>query len=263
MVVPVTVISLGLFMVHKHAEPVDDCPCFEDAIAFIAVIMGVSIGRWHEETYSLSASSGFFKSRTPGWDSPLSLTSLGFYTWFSFASLKMMVGVLIIFGWRIMAKWVMHTVLPPLFRTLATLVSLPHRRFYTPATDYQGSVPEGEDGRARLLYPIPSVVDIPGMMHGHRVGNGNSSGVEVIATGANLLPRYSETGARRGGGLATESSRFRGDEEESEKRVMVHEEKEDEEKLVKKHYDADGEFSLELRRSRRLCSPSGLFPFHS
>ncbi len=40
---------------------------------------------------------------------------------------------------------------------------------------------------------IPSVIDIPGMMHGHRARNGNSS-VEVITTGANLLPRYSETG---------------------------------------------------------------------
>ncbi len=47
------------------------------------------------------------------WDSPFSLTSLGFYTWFS---LKMIVGVLILFG-----KRVMHTVLPPLFRTLATV----------------------------------------------------------------------------------------------------------------------------------------------
>ncbi|SRR5258707_15696746 len=28
--------------------------------------------------------------------------------------------------------------------------SLPHRRFYTPVTDYQRSVPEGEDGRAEF-----------------------------------------------------------------------------------------------------------------
>ncbi|KAF8325770.1 phosphatidic acid phosphatase type 2/haloperoxidase [Cantharellus anzutake] len=242
-IVPFVIISLGLFMVHQHAEPVDDCPCFEDAIAFIAVVIGVSIGHWHEETYSLSATSGFFKSRTPGWDTPFSLSSLGFYVWLSFASLKMIVGVMIIFGWRILAKWVMHTVLPPLFRLLATLVELPRRRFYTPATDYKGSVPEEGVG---LFYPIPSVIDIPGMIHG--------DGVEVVATGANLLPRYSEGGiALRGGGGGGGGGSSRSgtaavgkgnggthtNTNSGGQRTMVREEKEDEDKVAKKHYDAD------------------------
>jgi Helicase associated domain (HA2) len=27
-------------MVNQHRQPVDDCPCFEDAIAFVSVVMG-------------------------------------------------------------------------------------------------------------------------------------------------------------------------------------------------------------------------------
>jgi len=33
--------------VHFHPQPVDDCPCFEDAIAFVSVILGGFVARWH------------------------------------------------------------------------------------------------------------------------------------------------------------------------------------------------------------------------
>ena len=62
--------------------------------------------------------------------------------------------------------------LPPIFRLLAHAFTLPHRRFYTPATDYTSVPPE------KGLYPIPSVIDLPSMMEmemdagasGHRFG---------------------------------------------------------------------------------------------
>ena len=44
--VPATLIPLCLLVVHKHPQPVDDCPCFEDAIAFISVVLGSLIARW-------------------------------------------------------------------------------------------------------------------------------------------------------------------------------------------------------------------------
>ena len=37
-------------------------------------------------------------------------------------------------------------------------MTLPHRRFYTPATDYKRVPPE------KGLHPIPSVLDLPGML---------------------------------------------------------------------------------------------------
>lgn len=51
--VPLFTIPAGLLMVSVHPQPLDDCPCFEDAIAFIAVAMGVTIGRWTNIKYSL------------------------------------------------------------------------------------------------------------------------------------------------------------------------------------------------------------------
>ena len=40
------VIPFTLALVHYHPEPVDDCPCFEDAIAVLSGIMGSYIGHW-------------------------------------------------------------------------------------------------------------------------------------------------------------------------------------------------------------------------
>jgi len=68
------------------------------------------------------------------------------------------VGILLIFTWRIFAKSSLHYALPRIFRFLASIFTLPHRRFYTPATDY-GDVPV-----ERGLHPIPSVIDLPSQL---------------------------------------------------------------------------------------------------
>lgn len=44
--VPMVLIPLTLWAVHQHPQPVDDCPCFEDAIAFMSVLMGAFVARW-------------------------------------------------------------------------------------------------------------------------------------------------------------------------------------------------------------------------
>lgn len=41
-------IPLSLALVHYHPEPVDDCPCFEDAIIILSVFLGAGLGHWAE-----------------------------------------------------------------------------------------------------------------------------------------------------------------------------------------------------------------------
>lgn len=69
-------------------------------------------------------------------------------------------GILVIFAWRIVAKYMCHHILPPTFRFLAQLFTLPHRRYYTPATDYTNVPADNLKG----LRAIPSVLDLPGMV---------------------------------------------------------------------------------------------------
>lgn len=44
---PALVILLILILVRIHPEPADDCPCFDDSVAFAGVIIGVELGNWH------------------------------------------------------------------------------------------------------------------------------------------------------------------------------------------------------------------------
>jgi hypothetical protein len=119
----------------------------------------------------------------------------------------------VIFTWRILAKSTLHMLLPPTFRLLSQAFTLPHRRFYTPATDY-GSVPS-ELG----LRPIPSVMDLPGELG---FGQGEASGVK----------KEGRTVRIRGinNGLKVKGRNWELEKNENEKDV--------------KHYDADGEFFL-------------------
>ncbi|KAI0072156.1 PAP2-domain-containing protein [Panus rudis PR-1116 ss-1] len=155
--VPAVTIPLCLLLVNRHPQPVDDCPCFEDAIAFMSVVLGEFLTTWSliklrfDEDSFMRPMSG----RPFGTWGEMSL-------WWSVAAAKMVLGILTIFVWRIFAKFLCHRILPPIFRFLSHLFTLPNRRFYTPATDYK-SVPEDKDKNA-LLHPIPSVIDLPGMV---------------------------------------------------------------------------------------------------
>jgi len=140
-------------MVNQHPQPVDDCPCFEDAIAFISVVLGDILGRWAFFQYGVTPE--FFKTPQPG---SVYSTVGEISTWWLFSVIKVVVGILLIFAWRIFAKSSLHFALPRIFRFLASIFTLPHRRFYTPATDYEDVPIE------RGLHPIPSVIDLPSQL---------------------------------------------------------------------------------------------------
>ena len=44
--IPLILIPLCLFAVHVHPQPVDDCPCFEDAIAVLSATLGALVSSW-------------------------------------------------------------------------------------------------------------------------------------------------------------------------------------------------------------------------
>jgi len=214
--VPAVVVPTSLLLVHRHPEPVEDCPCFEDAIAFMAVVMGEFLTQWFLANYGFDKS--FFVHVMPG---KMNGTLSEMWAWWSIAAAKMVIGILTIFAWRIFAKFLLHRILPPTFRFLGQLMTLPHRRFYTPATDYH-AVPS-EKG----LHPFPSVLDLPGMLElevdgvstAPAAGNGNKQGLKLRAGRGGKAEKATARG-REGLGL--------GLEELGGKNVEV-----------VKHYDAD------------------------
>ncbi|KAI5455433.1 Long-chain base-1-phosphate phosphatase [Naganishia albida] len=152
--VPLISVAVCLTLVHKHPEPVDDCPCFEDAIAILSVMLGSFLCHWYTAKYGSTAVSGHSKSQ-------LRFNEMQ-YPWFVIATvvlalLKITLGIAIIFTWRIVCKKVMRIVLPKVFRAFAKTfgVDLPTRKHYKAATDYQ-DVPETHG-----IAAMPSFVDIP------------------------------------------------------------------------------------------------------
>jgi dihydrosphingosine 1-phosphate phosphatase len=136
-------------------------------------------------------------------------------------------------------------ILPPIFRFLSQAIHLPHRRFYTPATEYK-SVPSEffhsstEDrGAGKFgLHPIPSVIDLPSRAGvGIEVGGiGGGSGELKMRVGGG-------PGNRRGdGGELNEKTR---DEDELYTTLNDKEKVGKDEQIPDvKHYDADGKLKF-------------------
>lgn len=169
--VPAAIIPAGLLMVSVHPQPVDDCPCFEDAIAFVSVAMGVALARWcvrfgvvlHTDPWLHPFSSlsdpldlvqhdaTVSQSSTPLIQIPVAGAA---EIWIKRA-LVMTIGLVNVLLLRVIVKTACKVVLPPTFRLVDSLIgfSLP-RRHYTPASDYN-KIPLAD------LSAVPSVIDLP------------------------------------------------------------------------------------------------------
>ncbi|KAF9057101.1 PAP2 superfamily-domain-containing protein, partial [Panaeolus papilionaceus] len=198
--VPLILVPLTLFAIHVHPQPVDDCPCFEDAIAFVSVVLGALVSRW-----AISWGYGQAGVERPvvvmsgsverGWEDVV--------VWWGMATLKMVVGILIIFIWRILAKSLLHLILPPIFRAVAKITgALPNRRFYTPATEYH-SVPMSSSAG---LHPIPSVIDLVGSNSIREEVGGIGSGVESVSVKRQPVGKVKGDLKLRGAGSASSAS---------------------------------------------------------
>ena len=173
---------LVCLLVNQHPSPLDDCPRFEDAIAFISVVLGSRELLDSKRVAALNA--GLFASVTPGaaFDLPALVT-----TWVLLALLKVTTGILVVLSWRMLAKPIVRTPppAPPLFRYLprARPVGLSHRRHYTLATEYSRGPPH-------MLGALPSMIDLDfAMAEVVDEAGGVTSGRERRSAGAAAIMR--------------------------------------------------------------------------
>ncbi|KAJ5558826.1 Phosphatidic acid phosphatase type 2/haloperoxidase [Penicillium sp. DV-2018c] len=115
------ILIIGL--VRIHPEPADDCPCFDDSVAFAGVMLGVDVSTWH----FADVWTGY-----PAGSIPYDLDKVG---WIK-TGIRLVVGVACIFAWRTVMKPALLRILPPIFRTLEKLGLLLPRRFFTTASQY-------------------------------------------------------------------------------------------------------------------------------
>lgn len=107
---------------HYHPETPDDCPCFEDAIAILAVICGSFLGHLDAARNAPHLGPSIW-IHGPFWGMVTSL-------------IRIVVGISLIFTWRLVAKSACLRMLPTIFRIVSRVFDrpLPTRRFYTAAT---------------------------------------------------------------------------------------------------------------------------------
>lgn len=121
---PLLLISIILVLVRIHPEPADDCPCFDDSIAFAGVMIGVEGGNWH------FARTGYASNIPVPATVPFDLVVMGW----SKTIARILIGVVVILGWREVMKPALLRYLPPLFRVVESFgLTLP-RKFFIQAS---------------------------------------------------------------------------------------------------------------------------------
>jgi hypothetical protein len=160
---PATVALVIIILIRIHPEPADDCPCFDDSVAFAGVYIGIELGGWHYATGNWA------------WDFPVPATvpfDLEHMGW-GVVILRVVVGVLVIFAWREVMKPTLLKGLPHLFRAIEKSGFILPRKFFMPASEYK-KIPS----RLKVDNVMPSVSDLPSLITSIRhPGRGRSVSV--------------------------------------------------------------------------------------
>lgn len=105
-----------LGLIHVHAEPVDDCPCFDDSVAFVGVLIGVDLS--HLIAYQLH----YFDTIDELVIS-YNFERIGIVN----SVLRCVLGMASVVLWKSVSKPVIFTILPPIYKYIG--VNLPRRNF--------------------------------------------------------------------------------------------------------------------------------------
>lgn len=110
----------NLFLIHIYPEPVDDCPCFDDSVAFVGVIIGLDLTHY-----------AFILTETVidinGFRDPLMIPYLFSQLGLPISLARVAWGVLVVVTWKTLSKPVIFTVLPPLYKYIG--IYLPRNQF--------------------------------------------------------------------------------------------------------------------------------------
>lgn len=109
-----------LLLIHVHFEPVDDCPCFDDSVAFIGVLIGLDLSHW------ACYMSNYLVTRNP-FEHPL-ITEFNYEKLgLAYSVIRFFLGVGLVVIWKSVSKPVVFTILPPIYKFIG--IYLPRRNY--------------------------------------------------------------------------------------------------------------------------------------
>lgn len=184
----VVVLLAVLVLIRIHPEPADNCPCFDDSVAFSGVVLGIEHGSWESIGPQNPAKFVPETTRSNFAELPLSVT-LG----------RILLGVCIIFSWRAIMKTILLRLLPPVFRVIEKLgLTLP-RTFFKQASEYSRIPKLRKDDHV-----IPAISEFPSFLSSIRhprkrsISIGPQSEADAYETLANRAIRRRNTTSNEG-----------------------------------------------------------------
>lgn len=127
--VPISLLALYYSLIYFHPIPLEGCPCFEDSVAFIAVLAGLDLAYW-TISYSSSVTSPLLSNHPAR--IPYSFEIQGI----SGTLIRLVVGVALVVLWRTIAKPIATTIISTLRRENPALQTpTPHCYAELPRTD--------------------------------------------------------------------------------------------------------------------------------
>jgi hypothetical protein len=131
---PLLIFLMVVILVRIHPEPADECPCFDDGVSFMGVILGAWISMWNV------ANNGPNTPECRGCV-PFDFDDTGIIGCIA----RLAIGVTLVILWKTYSKKILLKMLPPIFRVIEHLGLDQPRKGFTPASQYgkvKGTVPD-------------------------------------------------------------------------------------------------------------------------
>lgn len=117
-----------LGLIHVYPEPVDDCPCFDDSVAFVGVLLGLDLAHYACVVSNHFAASPHFDPLLVPYDASRGVVH---------GAMRMALGVALVVAWKAVSKPVIFSVLPPLYKFIG--VYFPRSHYISTAHTSQSS----------------------------------------------------------------------------------------------------------------------------
>ncbi|KAF9961090.1 hypothetical protein BGZ70_008372 [Mortierella alpina] len=138
------VIIGGIVLIQSIPETMDSCPCVDDGVTTMAVLMGVFPASQHFALWEYAVSAGGHDGIVH-YDPAIGLPK---------SIMRFVFGLAIVFTWRMAAKKLLYIALPPLYGYF----NLPSRTHFVPAKTY-GNLRSQPIGRVPSLLDLQALAD--------------------------------------------------------------------------------------------------------
>lgn len=112
-----------MYLIHIYPEPVDDCPCFDDSVAFVGVLIGIDLAHYLcVLTNRFTGTNALHDALRVPFNADCGALVM---------AARVVVGVVLVVIWKTILKPVLFTLLPPLYKMIG--VNLPRVNYISTA----------------------------------------------------------------------------------------------------------------------------------